>query len=142
MDRIERVRQAVDRELDDAYDLLAMRLLFPPLGIKVSISDEISDLYTYPERLESSYRDEWRSLAIRAVFKHGFSDHWRSDEDNLQRYLDHLKGELIPRCIHNNSVLFRRLGEVLQIQSSDNTLVFPSPRRRALMSLIWPDGGA
>ena len=141
MRRIDLVRQAVDEQLSDTYDLLAMRLIHPPPGVEVDIQKEIDDLYVYPERLQASYRDEWRSIAIRALFEHGFPDHWRSDEENLQRSLAELREQAIPRCIHNHHRLFRRLGEVLEIQASENTVVFPAPRRRALMKLIWPENG-
>ncbi len=140
MNRIERVRTAVDEHLSSLYDLLAIRLMHPPSRIEVTIEQEIKDLYTYPERLDASYRDEWRSIAIRACFDHGFEDHWRSDQENLERYITRLQREDIPRCIHDNIPLFRSLGEIFQILESDNTLHFPDPRRKALMSLIWPQG--
>ncbi|MCM0613895.1 hypothetical protein KFJ24_15515 [Marinobacter sediminum] len=38
-------------------------------------------------------------------------------------------------------LLFRALGEVLENERSDRTVVFPDPRRRALMELIWPERG-
>lgn len=140
MSRIDLVRRTVAEDLDNPYDLLAMRLLFPPDRIEVSIDKEIRDLYTYPERLETSYYDEWRSLAVRGLFRYGFGDHWRADENNLQRYLGFLRNEAIPGCIRDNIELFRRLGEVLLIAQADNTLVFRDPKRRAVMKLIWPEG--
>lgn len=140
MSRIEVVRQAVAQQLDDPYYLLAMRLMFPPDRPIVRIDKEISDLYTYPERLHASYRDEWLAIATRAVYRNAFDDHWRSDDENLDNYIRFLRGEAIPRCIHNHIELFRKLGEVLQIEQSDNTLAFPDPGRRALMKIIWPDG--
>lgn len=139
MNRIEVVRQAVAQQLDDPYYLLAMRLMFPPERAVVKIDKEVSDLYTYPERLQASYRDEWLAIATRAVFRNAFSDHWRSDKENLENYLRHLHREAIPKCIHNHIELFRKLGEVLQIDRSDNTIAFPDPERRALMKIIWPD---
>jgi hypothetical protein len=139
MRRIDLVRNAVAEQLNDPYDLLAMRLIFPPDWSEVKIEREISDLYVYPERLEASYCDEWRAIAVRAVFKHGFSDHWRSDEENLDLYFLYLRQEAIPRCIHNHIDLFRSLGEVLQIEQSGNTIRFPDARRRALMKIIWPE---
>ncbi|TGN39462.1 hypothetical protein [Marinobacter confluentis] len=139
MNRIEVVRQAVAQQLDDPYDLLAMRLMFPPDRAVVRIDKEISDLYAYPERLQASYRDEWLAIATRAVFRNAFSDHWRSDEENLDDYLRYLRSQAIPKCIHDHIELFRKLGEVLQIDRSDNTIAFPDPGRRALMKIIWPD---
>lgn len=139
MGRIDLVRQAVAEQLDNPYDLLALRLMFPPDWVQVDINKEISDLYTYPERLATSYYDEWRSLAVRGLFDHGFRDHWRSEPENLEAYVEYLRRDAIPRCIHNHIELFRRLGEILQIASADNTLVFRDPRRRAVMKLIWPE---
>ncbi|WP_150911845.1 hypothetical protein [Marinobacter halotolerans] len=138
MSRIDLVKQVVAEQLDDPYYLLALRLIFPPDRVEVEIDKEISDLYVYPERLEASYRDEWRSIATRALFRYAFGDHWRSDEENLNRYVCFLRDEAIPRCIHNHIDLFRNLGEVLQIQQSDNTVSFPHPGRQALMDIIWP----
>ncbi|MCK7550683.1 MULTISPECIES: hypothetical protein [Marinobacter] len=140
MSRIELVRQAVDEHLADPYDLLAVRLMFPPDREAVKIDQEIRDLYVYPERLESGYRDEWRALATRALFRHAFDDHWRSDPDNLNRYLAYLRDQAIPRCIHEHIGLFRTLGEVLAIARADNAVAFPDPTRQALMELIWPEG--
>lgn len=140
MNRIELVRRLINEQLDDVYSLLAMRLLYPPQWVEVGIEQEIKDLYTYPERLASSYRDEWRAIATRALVNQGFRDHWRTDEENLDAFVSYLHNEAIPRCIHNHIELFRRLGEVLQISKSDNTVRFPDPRRRALMRIIWPEG--
>jgi len=139
MSRIDLVRKVVAEQLDNSYDLLAMRLIFPPEWSAVKIDQEISELYVYPERLEASYCDEWRSIAVRAVFSQGFSEHWRTDEENLEQYLLFLRTEAIPRCIHDHIDLFRRLGESLLINESENTIRFPDPKRRALMKLIWPE---
>ena len=62
MSRIDLVRAAVDEQLQDIYDLLALRLLFPPERETVKIGQEIQDLYVYPERLEAGLR---HALAIR-----------------------------------------------------------------------------
>lgn len=140
MNRIERIKQAIADQLDDPYNLLALRLMFPPERVAVRIDKEIADLYSYPERLEASYSDEWRAIATRAIFVNAFTDHFRTDEENLARYLDYLRQQAIPRTIHNHIDLFRRLGEVIQIRRSDNTLVFPDPSRQALMKIIWPEG--
>ncbi|GBO84403.1 MAG: hypothetical protein FH752_18560 [Marinobacter adhaerens] len=56
MSRIDLVKTAVGEHLDDSYDLLAMRLLFPPDHVEVKIEQEIKDLYVYPERLQTGYR--------------------------------------------------------------------------------------
>ena len=100
MSRIDLVKAAVDEQLNDSYDLLAMRMLFPPDHVEVKIDQEIKDLYVYPERLDTGYRDEWRAIATRALFRNAFGDHWRPDEENLERYLvflspdeDQLAGE-------------------------------------------------
>lgn len=58
MNRIDQVRHSVAVHLSDIRELLAMRLLFQPVQPVVTIEQEIYDLYVYPERLESSYRDE------------------------------------------------------------------------------------
>lgn len=139
MSRIDLVRQAVAEQLDNPYDLLALRLIYPPDRIQVPIEKEINDLYMYPERLGSSYYDEWRGLAVRGLFTHGFTEHWRTEPENLQQHLEFLRREAIPRCIHDHIELFRRLGEILQIADADNTLVFRGPKRRAVMKLIWPE---
>lgn len=142
MSRIDLVKTAVDEQLNDCYDLLAMRMLFPPDQVEVTIEQEIKDLYVYPERLETGYRDEWRAIATRALFRNAFGDHLRSDEENLERYLEFLRNEAIPRCVHENIELFRMLGEVLSISRSDNAIAFPDPKRRALMKIIWPERGS
>ncbi|MBS3805325.1 MAG: hypothetical protein KGY54_12310 [Oleiphilaceae bacterium] len=140
MSRIDLVKKVVEEHLDTPSDLLAMRLMFPPDRIEVTIDQEIKDLYLYPERLETGYRDEWRALATRALFIHGFSDGGRSDRDNLECYLEFLNGQAIPRCIHENIGLFRTLREVLAIVQSDNAIPFPDPKRQALIKMIWPEG--
>ncbi|MBO6809915.1 MULTISPECIES: hypothetical protein [Marinobacter] len=56
MSRIDLVKTAVDEQLNDCYDLLAMRMLFPPDQVEVTIEQEIKDLYVYPERLQTGYR--------------------------------------------------------------------------------------
>jgi len=94
MSRIELVKSAVNKQLNDSYDLLAVRLLFPPEHVVVNIQKEIKDLYVYPERLESGYCDEWRAIATRALFRNAFGEHWRSDEENLQLYLKHCAARL------------------------------------------------
>lgn len=142
MSRIDLVKAAVDAQLNDSYDLLAMRMLFPPDSVEVKIDQEIKDLYVYPERLDAGYRDEWRAIATRALFRNAFGDHWRSDEENLERYLGFLRNQAIPRCVHENIELFRMLGEVLAIGRSDNAIAFPDPKRRALMKIIWPEKGS
>ena len=45
MSRIDLVKAAVDEQLNDSYDLLAMRMLFPPDHVEVKIDQEIKDLY-------------------------------------------------------------------------------------------------
>ncbi|AKO51013.1 hypothetical protein ABA45_00080 [Marinobacter psychrophilus] len=139
MSRIELVKGAVNEQLNDSYDLLAMRLLFAPEYVVVNIQKEIKDLYVYPERLESSYCDEWRAIATRALFRNAFGEHWRSDEENLQRYLNYLRRQAIPKCVHQNVKLFRMLGEALAIACSDNTIAFPDRQRQALINIIWPE---
>ena len=139
MSRIERVRQAVAEYLDDPCSLLALRLLFPPERVAVPIEDEVRDLYTYPERLNASYADEWRRIAIRAIFEGAFEDPGASDEANLAQYMRYLREDAIPRCIETHRPLFRSLYEVLQVLESDNTVPFPDPEKRALMKLIWPE---
>jgi hypothetical protein len=140
MNRIDLVKQAIAEQLDNPYNLLALRLMFPPDRVVVRIDKEIADLYTYPERLEASYSDEWRAIATRAIYINAFADHFRTDEENLEQYVGYLRRDAIPRTIHNHIELFRRLGEVIQIRRSDNTLAFPDPARRALMKIIWPEG--
>lgn len=139
MNKIELVRTALEQQFTDLYDLLAMRLIFPPEWVEVTIEKEIRDLYVYPERLETSYRDEWTSLATKALFNHGFADHWRTDQDNLEAYVRKLRDQAIPRCIHDHVGLFHMLGEIMAIERSGNTVTFPDPRRQALTRLIWPD---
>lgn len=138
MNKIELIRRWVAQHLNDISDLLAMRLLFPPEQMVVTIEKEILDLYLYPERLQTSYRDEWKAIALRAVYKNGFSDQQRTDQENLDVYLGFLREEAIPRCTQDHSRLFQALEEVLAIQRSGNTITFPGPRRRSLMRLIWP----
>lgn len=140
MNRIELVRQAVEQHLSDINDLLAMRLLFPPEQVVVAIEKEIQDLYAYPERLETSHRDEWQSIAVKALHKHGFDGNGQTDQQSLNAYLAFLRVDVIPRCIQDHPALFRSLEEVLAIQQSENTITFPDPRRRALMRMIWPKG--
>mgnify|MGYP003632065180 CR=1 FL=1 len=139
MNRIERVRQSVEQHLNDIHDLLAMRLLFPPEHSVVTIEKEILDLYLYPERLETSYRDEWKAIALKAIYHHGFADHSHTDRDNLDAYLGLLREQRIPHCIQDHLSLFHTLEEILAIQNAGNTLTFPDPRRQSLMRLIWPD---
>ncbi|WP_339847600.1 hypothetical protein [uncultured Halopseudomonas sp.] len=139
MKRIELIRQSVDQHLSDIHDLLAMRLLFPPVQIVVPVEKEIQDLYLYPERLETSYRDEWKAIALKAIHKHGFADESQTDLDNLDQYLGVLLEKSIPQCIQNHPSLFHTLDEILAIQGSNNTITFPDPRRQALMRLIWPE---
>jgi hypothetical protein len=139
MSRVELVKSAVNEQLNDSYDLLAMRLLFPPEHVVVNIHKEIKDLYVYPERLESGYCDEWRAIATRALFRNAFGQHWRTDEENLQLYLKYLRSQAIPKCVHQNVELFRMLGEALAIARSDNTIAFPDRQRQALINIIWPE---
>ena len=133
------IEDVLANDLNDIYDLLALRLLFAPQEWTMDIEQDIRDLYVYPERLDSSYRDEWRRIAKRALFREGFPDHWLDDRENLSRYVRFLQKEAIPRCIHNHIELFRMLGEVLNIQRCSRTVVLPNPRRRALDALIWPE---
>lgn len=140
MNRVELVRQSVELHLSDIRDLLAMRLSFPPDQMVVSIEKEIQDLYTYPERLETSHRDEWQSIAVKALHRHGFTAAGQTDQQSLDAYLGFLRDEMIPRCIQDHLKLFQSLDEVLAIQQSENTIIFPDPRRRALMRMIWPKG--
>lgn len=139
MSRIELVRQAVAEQLDEPHALLALRLLFPPQRVAVSIEDEIRDLYTYPERLNASYTDEWRAIATRAIFERAFDDAGRSDQANLEQYLRYLRDDAIPGCIQDHPELFRSLHDIQRILESDNTVTFPDPGRLALMKLIWPE---
>ncbi len=138
MNRIERVRQAVEENVKGIETLLAMRLLFPPENPVVTIEQEIFDLYVYPERLESSYRDEWQAIAVKAIYQHAFPDQAESDQNNLQRYLAHLHNLAIPRCQQEHPRLFRALEEIRAIAQAGNTLTFPDPRRKAIARLIWP----
>jgi hypothetical protein len=139
MNRIERVRQSIEQHLSDIHDLLAMRLLFPPEHSVVTIEKEMIDLYLYPERLETSYRDEWKAIALKAIYHHGFADHRHTDRDNLDAYLGLLREQRVPHCIHDHLSLFHTLEEILAIKNAGNTLTFPDPRRQSLMRLIWPD---
>lgn len=139
MSKIELVRQSVERHLSDINDLLAMRLVFPPQNIVVPIEKEILDLYIYPERLDTSYRDEWQAIARRALYKHGFSGDERSDEASLDAFVNALRDQTIPRCIEDHPGLFQSLAEIQLIQCSNNTVPFPHPKRQSLKRLIWPD---
>lgn len=142
MSRLKLVKSAVSEQLSDSYDLLAMRLLFPPEHVVVNIQKEIKDLYVYPERLASGYCDEWRAIATRSLFRNAFGEHWRSDEENLQLYLKYLRSQAIPHCVHQNVELFRILGEALAIARADNTIAFPDRQRQALINIIWPEKAA
>lgn len=139
MSRLERVKRVISEKLDDPYSLLALRILFPPDWVAVPIEDEIADLYTYPERLEASYADEWRRLATRTIFEQAFADSSRSDEESLQSYVCYLLQEAIPRCMQRHPALFDSLEEILEILNNNDTLTFPDPSRRALMRMIWPE---
>lgn len=139
MTRTDLIEDVLATQLDDIYDLLALRLMFSPNEWTMDIEQDIRDLYIYPERLDGSYRDEWHRIAKRALFREGFPDHWLDDRANLTQYVLSLKKETIPRCIHNHIDLFRMLGEVLEIQRSNRTVLLPNPRRRALDALIWPE---
>lgn len=139
MDRIELVRHAVEQHLGDISNLLAMRLLFPPDHMVVTIEKEIRDLYTYPERLETSHRDEWKSIAVKALHRKAFIGQGRTDAENLETYIAYLKAEAIPECKLEHNRLFHKFDEILAIQQAENTIMFPDPRRKGLLRLIWPD---
>jgi len=124
------IRQSLQQQLSDISDLLALRLVYPPQQAVVSIDQEILDLYTYPERLETSYRDEWKAIALKALYRHGVSDEGGTDEQKLEAYLRSLRDDVIPRCKRNNAELFDALEEILAIQRADNTITFPGPGRR------------
>lgn len=138
MNKVEWVRQAVEQHLSDIRTLLAMRLLFPPEQSVVSIDKEILDLYQYPERLESSYRDEWQAIALKALYKHGFADPEQTDQDNLSTYLDYLCKQAIPGSWQRHAPLFSALNEILAIQRASNTLVFPHAGKRAALRRARP----
>ena len=139
MSRVDLIRSVISEKLDDAYSLLALRVLFPPERVAVRIEDEVDDLYVYPERLKASYEDEWRIIATRAIFEQAFTDSAGSDEENLEHFVRYLIEEAIPHCIRQHPRLFRNLDSILQIIESENTVTFPDPGRRELMKLIWPE---
>lgn len=138
MDRIELVRHAVEQHLGDISNLLAMRLLFPPDHMVVTIEKEIRDLYTYPERLETSHRDEWKSIAVKALHRNGFTGTDETDQQRLNTYLLYLRKQAIPGCVETNRKLFTCLEEILAIQRAVNTVTFRAPKRKASLRQVWP----
>ena len=139
MDRIGLVRKAVEQHLGDIRDLLAMQLLFPPDHLVVTIEKEIRDLYTYPERLQTSHRDEWKAVAVKALHRNAFSGHGQTDQENLKDYLRNLQEVAIIQCKADNPDLFRSLEEVMAIEQSANTVFLPDARRKNVSRLIWPE---
>lgn len=139
MNRIELARQSVERHLNDIRDLLAMRLLFPPEHTVIAIEKEIRDLYTYPERLETSHRDEWKAIAVKALHRNAFRENGQTDEKNLEDYLGLLQEYAIDQCKTDNAELFRCLEQLLAIEQAANTITFHDAKRREVLRLIWPD---
>jgi hypothetical protein len=87
----------------------------------------------------TGYQDEWKSIALKALYQHGFADHWQTDQDSLDAYLGLLRDRAIPRCIQDHHSLFHTLEEILAIKNAGNTITFPDPKWQALMRLIWSD---
>ncbi len=49
--------------------LLLLRIAFDNKGDVVNLHQDMMDLYLFPERLESSYKDEWQAYIKRALAK-------------------------------------------------------------------------
>lgn len=138
-DRAHLVREGVAKRFSDDWSLLALRIAFGEGDPTQDIRQDLLDLYVFPERLVTSYRHEWLRILWKAVHRHAFSDHWRSDAENLERYFSYLEQEVVPRRIHDHSDLFVILGEVAALDQSDRVVRFPSRHRAAILGLIWPE---
>jgi hypothetical protein len=89
------------------------------------------------QMVEEQLDDPYYLLALRLIFPPDRVE-VKTDKEISDLYVYPERLEAIPRCIHNHIDLFRRLGEVLKIRQSDNTIIFPDPGRRAVMDIIWP----
>ena len=68
--------------------LLLLRIVFDTAPEKSTLSTDIYDLLTFPERLYDSYADEWRCWIKRRIQQGAFHDDSQSAPEALTRYLE------------------------------------------------------
>lgn len=116
--------------------LLLLRVVLDIDKKNSSLESDIYDLFQYPERLEESYRDEWRSWIKNTLHKNAFHNDKKNDAQSLMDYLDtqylQRNKEIKDRFTEYSKVLEK----VVAIQQSGNVKPFKSKLKSNLELLM------
>lgn len=88
MTRNQLIEQTFALQDASAGFLLLLRLILDIDKKNSNLQQDIHDLFEYPERLENSYSDEWRSWIKNVLHRRAFRDRCKSDSDNLKDYIE------------------------------------------------------
>lgn len=124
----------VDWETLDPAQLLALRLLLDEKAAGVDINQDIEDLTHYPDRLLTSYRDEW-VVYCKARLTSSRLEKILSNVKNVKDAYLQIKG-----CIADpekqDERLVKRVREIERLLSADNVAVIESGPARKIRKLI------
>jgi hypothetical protein len=116
--------------------LLLLRLAFNNTQDIVDIEQDINDLYLFPERLASSYPDEWRSYIKRHLGKLGLNSDSLADilNDQHQHHSQQLARlhQQVKCAEPQYNRLINILDEVRASQQSGNVVPLKTPLHRWL----------
>ena len=88
--------------------LLLTRVIFDIDKNKSSLEQDIQDLYDYPERLTTSYVDEWRSWIKNVIHQQAFTENDKEDAVAVKHFLEN-------QCIRREAEINRQYAKYLNI---------------------------
>ncbi|WP_051275364.1 hypothetical protein [Aestuariibacter salexigens] len=123
--------------LDEASDeiLLGLRLVLDEPDPVASIEQDLQDLFTYPERLQESYRHEWVAYVKRALAEE-LSSEQLNDRHILEAFLQtrlHEREMWINRVMDSG---IRAIAKTTALLSSDNVTRLPNAHRQAVERMV------
>lgn len=121
-----------DRNIEE---LLALRLLFDDPRDIVDLDQDIKDLEFFPERLTTSYRQEWITYICRAI-----AAQCKSVEDEDERAYAGTIQSKANELQDSDNERYRRLlvfvNRAQGISENDNVVSMPNPLRKRLEDFL------
>ena len=122
-------RELVKKHLSELNlkELLNYRLLFSSSELKEDIELDITDLFKYPARLETSYVDNWQKDLLKALF-HNIKGEFESSSQIDEKITDLIAQKVFTEKDKRTITLFENF--LVSLQSSNVVLIHSSLHRK------------
>ncbi len=118
--------------------LLLLRVVLDQEKPGNNLRQDIYDLGIYPERLEGSYHDEWRTYIKRHLHKNAFTDASLSDAEALMTYLQSIYESRLALIQEDFAEYDQIIERTILVNNSDNVMPIQHRLKNTLNMLMQP----